>query len=423
MTGFCRDCLAAVLDGPARCPCCASPRLIRHAELDRLGIAHIDCDAFYAAIEKRDNPALVDKPVIVGGGKRGVVATACYIARTFGIRSAMPMFEALALCPSAIVVRPDMAKYVSAGKEIRALMLELTPLVEPLSIDEAFLDLAGTHRLHGEAPAVSLARFARRVEATVGITVSIGLAPNKFLAKIASDLDKPRGFSVIGQGEALAFLAPKPVSAIFGVGKIAQVRLARDGYRIIADLQQAPEADLVARYGSEGARLFRLSRGIDARPVRPDHETKSVSAETTLDRDLSDFHALERLLWQLCERVSARLKAKELAGSTVTLKLKTSDFKIRTRARALVNATELAHVIFGAGRDLLRRETGGTRFRLIGIGLSSLTAAGGDDRHDLIDTAGKRNADAERAVDRIRKKFGGAAIVKGLALESDEGPG
>ena len=194
---------------PTAAPSCGSPRLVRHPELAHLAIAHVDCDAFYAAIEKRDNPALRDKPLIVGGGHRGVVATACYIARTYGVRSAMPMFEARRLCPHAEVVRPDMAKYAAAGREVRARMLDLTPLVEPLSIDEAFLDLSGTARLHGLAPAKTLARFAKRVEAEIGITVSIGLSHNKFLAKVASDLDKPRGFSVLGAGEAAAFLAPE----------------------------------------------------------------------------------------------------------------------------------------------------------------------------------------------------------------------
>ena len=243
MDGFCRDCLADVRDGGTRCAACGSPRLVRHPELTRLAIAHVDCDAFYAAIEKRDDPALRDKPVIVGGGHRGVVATACYVARTYGVRSAMPMFEARRLCPHAEVVRPDMAKYARAGREVRAMMLDLTPLVEPLSIDEAFLDLSGTERLHGMAPAKALARFARTVEQEIGITVSIGLSQNKFLAKIASDLDKPRGFSVLGAGEAAAFLAPKPVTFIWGVGKAMGASLAREGFRTIADLQRADETD------------------------------------------------------------------------------------------------------------------------------------------------------------------------------------
>ena len=421
MAGFCRDCLADAPERAARCRSCGSPRLVRHPELDALSIAHIDCDAFYAAIEKRDNPSLRDKALIIGGGRRGVVATACYIARTFGVKSAMPMFEALRLCPNAVVISPNMEKYVRVGREIRAVMFDLTPLVEPLSIDEAFLDLSGTERLHRETPAHSLARFARRIEDSIGITVSVGLAANKFLAKIASELDKPRGFSVLGHAEAVAFLAAKPVTAIFGVGKVMQARLARNGYRTIADLQRAPEGELARRYGTEGLRLARLSRGLDERPVHAEHETKSISAETTFDSDQGGYRSLERILWALCERVSRRLKAKGFDGSTVTLKLKTADFKLRTRARALSGGTQLAEKIFAAGRDLLKREADGTKFRLIGIGLSNLTAADRADAADLVDQVAMRSAKAERAVDRIRDKFGHAAIVKGRAFERDDG--
>src|SRR4051812_20689000 len=209
--GFCRDCLAEQKGDVRRCHACGSPRLIRHKELYDLTLAHIDCDAFYAAVEKRDNPELADKPVIIGGGHPGVVSTACYIARIHGVRSAMPMFKALELCPHATVIPPNMEKYAAVGHEVRALMLDLTPLVEPLSIDEAFLDLGGTERLHGRSPALSLAKLADEIETKVGISVSIGLSHNKFLAKVASDLEKPRGFSVIGRAETRSFLAAKPV--------------------------------------------------------------------------------------------------------------------------------------------------------------------------------------------------------------------
>jgi DNA polymerase IV len=419
MVSFCRDCLADVRDGGARCTACGSPRVARHPGLARLAIAHVDCDAFYAAIEKRDNPSLRDKPVIVGGGHRGVVATACYIARTFGVRSAMPMFEARRLCPHAEVVRPDMAKYGRAGREVRAMMLDITPLVEPLSIDEAFLDLAGTERLHGMPPAKALARFARKVEQEIGITVSIGLSHNKFLAKVASDLDKPRGFSVLGAGEAAAFLAPKPVTFIWGVGKAMGASLMREGFRTIADLQRADQTALMRRFGTEGLRLARLSRGIDARAVNPERETKSVSAETTLHEDVAALRPLERHLWELTEKVSARLKAKELAGATVTLKLKSADFRLRTRARSLPAPTQLAAKIFDAGRELLARETVGTKFRLIGIGASGLAGAAEADPSDLVDRHGARTAAAEHAVDRLRAKFGRAAVIRGIAMDED----
>ncbi|MGB8578514.1 MAG: DNA polymerase IV [Pseudolabrys sp.] len=413
---FCRDCLADAPDQAMRCPACGSPRLMRHPEADSLSIAHVDCDAFYSTIEKRDDPTLADKPVIVGGGKRGVVAAACYVARTYGIRSAMPMFEAKSRCPHAVVVKPNMAKYVQVGREVRKAMFALTPLVEPLSIDEAFLDLSGTERLHGISTPKVLARFASKVERELGITVSIGLSANKFLAKIASDLDKPRGFAVLGQAEAATFLADKPVGFIYGVGAVSAAKLAADGFRTIADLQRADERDLMRRYGDEGSRLWRLARGIDARTVDPERDTKSISAETTFERDIGEVRPLEQYLWDLTERVSTRLKANSLAGSTVTLKLKGGDFKIRTRARALGMPTQLAARIFAAGRDLLAHEVGTTRFRLIGIAVSNLENVEGDDFADLID---RRAAEAEHAVDRLRSKFGRNAVVKGLAL--DEG--
>jgi len=421
MPGFCRDCLADSPHSALRCRGCGSPRLVHHPQLASLAIAHVDCDAFYATIEKRDNPALRDRAVIVGGGKRGVVATACYVARTFGVKSAMPMFQARRLCPDAEVVPPNMAKYAAVGREVRALMFKLSPLVEPLSIDEAFLDLSGTERLHGMIPAQSLARFASEVESRIGITVSIGLSANKFLAKIASDLDKPRGFSVLGQDEAKAFLAPKPVTFIWGVGKVFGETLARDGYRTIADLQRADETDLMRRYGVEGQRVARLARGVDQRFVSPDRETKSVSAETTFARDLSDLRALERLLWNLSERVSARLKAKSIAGTTVTLKLKTADFRLRTRARSLPAPTQLAATIVDCGCELLVREADGTKFRLIGIGVSGLGDAEGADPADLVNQRAQRSAAAEHAVDRLRGRFGDDAVIRGLVFGDGNG--
>jgi len=419
MAAICRDCLLDV-HHDTRCPQCFSPRILRHPELDTLTIAHVDCDAFYATIEKRDDPTLADKPLIVGGGKRGVVTTACYMARIFGVRSAMPMFEARRLCPHATIVRPNMEKYAGVSRQVRKLMRELTPQVEPLSIDEAFMDLAGTARLHRMSAAKVLARFAATVERNVGITVSIGLAANKFLAKIASDLDKPRGFAVLGKAEAASFLAGKPVSLIYGVGKVAAARLAKDGFRLIADLQKSEERELMRRYGTEGQRLWRLARGIDARPVDPVRERKSVSAENTFERDIASFRPLEKRLWAAAEEVSERLKEKRIAGSTVTLKLKTSEFRIITRARSLDSPTQLADKIFAAGRDLLAREVNGTRYRLLGVGVSALTESDDADPADLIDRRAERRAAAERAMDRVRGKFGHEAVVKGLAFDQEE---
>jgi DNA polymerase-4 len=413
-TSFCRDCLADAGTEDRRCSACGSPRVLRHSELEVLSVAHVDCDAFYATVEKRDDPALAAEPVIVGGGKRGVVAAACYVARVYGVRSAMPMFEALRLCPHAKVVRPNMEKYATVGREVRQMMRGLTPLVEPLSIDEAFLDLSGTARLHGLSPAKALARFASEVEHKLRITVSIGLSCNKFLAKVASDIDKPRGFAVLGAREAPAFLATKPVSFIFGVGAVSAARFARDGFHRVADLQRASDVELMRRYGEEGRRLSRLAHGIDARKVDPVRETKSVSSETTFERDIGDFRTLERILWSQVEEVSTRLKQKQLAGATITLKLKTADFKIRTRAQSIETPTQLAGRIFAAARTLLERETDGTHFRLLGVGLSALAPADQADPGDLIDG---RAALAEHAVDDLRARFGDAVLVRGLGFE------
>jgi DNA polymerase-4 len=313
-----------------------------------------------------------------------------------------------------------MDKYAEVSRDVRSLMLDMTPQVEPISIDEAFMDLSGTARLHGMSAAKVLARFSARVEKEIGITVSIGLAANKFLAKIASDLDKPRGFAVLGQAEAAGFLADKPVQFIYGVGKVAAARFAKDGFRLIADLQRTDERELMKRYGAEGQRLHRLARGIDARAVDPVRERKSVSAENTFEADIASFRPLEKRLWAAAEEVADRLKEKHLSGSTVTLKLKTSDFRILTRARSLESPTQLAGKIFGAARELLEREINGTRYRLLGVGVSALADADDADPADLIDTTGERRAKAERAMDRVRGKFGHEAMVRGLSLDEKD---
>ncbi|TPJ46445.1 MULTISPECIES: DNA polymerase IV [unclassified Mesorhizobium] len=414
--GFCRDCLAFQRSDARRCERCGSPRLARHPELYRLHLAHIDCDAFYAAIEKRDNPALKDKPLIIGGGKRGVVSTACYIARIRGVRSAMPMFKALEACPEAVVIPPNMEKYMVVGREVRAMMQALTPLVEPLSIDEAFLDLAGTERLHGLPPAVVLARFALAVEKEIGITVSSGLSYCKFLAKVASDFRKPRGFSVIGEAEAVGFLAVQPVSMIWGVGKAFNATLEQDGIRTIGQLQKMDRGDLMRRYGVMGDRLYRLSRGEDVRRVDPDQDAKSVSAETTFDTDIASLDELVSVLRGLSEKVSARLKKSGIAGRTVVLKLKTQDFKIRTRNRQLGDPTRLADRIFSTGVELLRKETDGTKYRLLGIGVSDLSADDKADPPDLVDVQSRKRAMAEGAIDSLRDKFGRKAVETGYTF-------
>lgn len=416
MPALCRDCLTS-FDNGARCPACRSRRVLSHPELFDLSIAHMDCDAFYASVEKHDNPHLCDRPLIVGGGTRGVVSTCCYIARISGVRSAMPMFQALKLCPEAVVIKPRMARYVEVSRAIRAMMAELTPDIEPLSLDEAFLDLSGTARLHGAPPAILLARLTRRMEAELGITGSVGLSHNKFLAKIASDLDKPRGFSVIGRAETQEFLTPRPVSVIWGVGTATRSALEGAGIRTIADLLRWDRADLTARFGHMGDRLWHLARGQDHRRVSRDETPKSISKETTFNQDTGDPDILDGHLWRLSEQVADRAKAKGLAGRTVTLKLKHGDFRLITRRHALGDATQIADRIYRAARDLY--DAAGTKgpFRLIGVGISDIVAEAEADRSgDLLDPDAARRAAAERATDAIRARFGKEAIIKGRSL-------
>ncbi len=420
---ICRDCGWLGSPSAQLCPECGGGRFYQHDELIRLGIAHVDCDAFYASIEKRDNPGIAGKPVIVGGGRRGVVAACCYVARISGVRSAMPMFKALKNCPNAVVIRPNMEKYRRVGLEIRKLMQELTPLVEPISIDEAFLDLSGTETLHRAPPAVTLVRMVRRIEREIGVTASIGLSYNKFLAKVASDLDKPRGFAAIGRGEVLDFLGPKPVRMIWGVGASLARRLERDGIATIADLRRLSETDLMARHGVMGRRLYTFARGEDDRPVTPGGAAKSVSAETTFDTDLHTLADLKPVLWRLSEKVSARLKAKELGGGTVVLKLKTADFRQFTRSRRLDAPTRSAETIYQAGLPLLEREIGHRRFRLLGVGVQSIAAWRGGARDgataDLLAADPGRKEKIEDVMDALRARFGDDAVKKGRSMKTD----
>ena len=376
----------------------------------------MDCDAFYAAIEKRDDPSLAEQPVIVGGGTRGVVSTACYIARRYGVRSAMPMFQARKLCPNAIVVKPRMSHYVEVAREIKALMRQLTPLVEPLSLDEAYLDLSGTTRIHGMAPARTMSKLSRDIEQKLGITVSVGLSGNKFLAKLASELDKPRGFAVIGMAEAKSFLRDKPVSIIRGAGKVLAARLERDGFATIGHLQDADPRNLANRYGATGLWLARIAQAQDSRAVDPGGEMKTISSETTFNSDLSKLADLEAILWRQAERVSSRAKSYGLSGRTVVLKLKTANFRLLTRSASLDAPTQLADTIFRVARNALKREADGKRFRLLGVGLSNLTSGAEADPASLIDPVSDKRAAAERAMDKIRSKFGGEAVGKGRGM-------
>ncbi len=415
-TAFCRVCYARMPARARQCAACGDQRIVSHPELFELTIAHLDCDAFYAAIEKRDDPELNDKPVIVGGGVRGVVATCCYVARTYGIKSAMPMFRALKACPDAVVIKPNMAKYVAVGRAVREMMRDLTPMVEPLSIDEAFMDLTGTERLHGSPPAITLAKLQARIKTELGVTASVGLSHNKFLAKIASDLDKPQGFSVIGKDETLAFLARQPVTKIWGVGTAMAARLEGDGIATIGQLQKLDAATLAKRYGEIGLRLARLSQGEDARRIKPRRETKSISSETTFNHDITDLQKLEDILWDLCEKVSARMKASEFEGRVITLKLKSANFKTITRRITLEAPSNLARIAFAATRKMLHEAAGQTAFRLIGVGFSDLLAAGEATEADLFGENRERIAAQEKAIDAIREKFGKDAVKAGRTL-------
>lgn len=415
MPALCRDCDHQAATPFPRCPACGSRRVVAHNELLSLAIAHVDCDAFFASIEKRDRPELLTKPVLVGGGRRGVVAAACYVARTRGVKSAMPMFKALAACPDAVVIKPDMAKYAAAAREVRARMEALTPLVQPLSIDEAVLDLSGTAALHRAPPAVVLARFARQVEQEVGITVSIGLAPNRLLAKLAAERDKPRGFAVLGV-EAAEWLAGQPLTLLPGIGPALAKRLAASGFTRCGQLGALDPREAARRFGEEGPALAARARGEDARRVTPERETKSISAETTFETDLRGLAELEASLWQLCEKLARRLAEKDLAAGGVVLKLKTAGFETRSRHARLGAATRLPETLFRAAQPLLAREATGASFRLIGIGAQPLAPATEADLPDLADPDSGRRAAKWQAVEKLRAKFGGGAVISGRGL-------
>ncbi len=416
MPSLCRDCITPFETGN-RCPNCNGPRVVSNPELFDLSIAHMDCDAFYASVEKRDDPSLDGKAVIIGGGRRGVVSTACYVARIRGVRSAMPMFKALQLCPDAVVIRPRMEVYAGVSRQIRAMMEDLTPAIEPLSLDEAFLDLTGTARLHGAPPAVMLARLVRRMRDELGLTGSIGLSHNKFLAKVASDLEKPRGFSVIGVAETAEFLHDKPVRLIWGVGNAAQKSLDRAGIRTFADLLRWDKTDLIARFGSMGERLWHLARGQDRRRVSAHEPVKSISNETTFGEDTSNVDVLDGHLWRMAEKVADRAKAKDLAGRVVTLKLKRANHSLLSRRVSLREPTQMADTIYRTARALFEQVGDQGPYRLLGCGLSHLThAERAELSGDLLDPQASQRGEAERATDSIRARFGSDAILKGRAL-------
>ena len=416
MPSLCRKCFNTFAE-EGRCPTCNSPLVVSHDELFSLNIAHMDCDAFYASVEKRDNPELADKPVIIGGGRRGVVSTACYIARICGVKSAMPMFKALEKCPDAVVIRPRMKLYAEISQQIRVLMTDITPIVEPLSLDEAFMDLSGTHKLHGVPPAVMLAKLMDRISGKLGLTGSIGLSHNKFLAKIASDLNKPNGYSIIGEAETGSFLKDKSVRLIWGVGSSAQKSLEKAGIRTFSDLLRWDRKDLAKKFGSMGDRLWFLAKGQDARIVSNNDRVKSISNETTLFENTSDLRVLEGHLWRLCEKVSSRAKSKGLAGSVVILKLKSSNHKLITRRLTLRDPTHLADILFRSTYPLMKASIVNGPFRLVGAGLSGLCFASQAEREpELLDNGALKRIKVERVTDEIREKYGDEAVIKGRSL-------
>ena len=416
MPSLCRKCFNT-FNEEGRCPRCSSPLVVSHSELFDLNIAHMDCDAFYASVEKRDNPDLADKPVIIGGGRRGVVSTACYIARIRGVKSAMPMFKALEKCPDAVVIRPRMKIYAEISQQIRAMMNDITPLVEPLSLDEAFMDMSGTHKLHGAPPAVMLAKLMDRISDNLGLTGSIGLSHNKFLAKIASDLNKPNGYSIIGEAETSSFLKDKSIRLIWGVGASTQKSLEKSGIRTFLDLLRWDRKDLVSKFGSMGDRLWFLARGQDARVVSNSDRIKSNSNETTLNENTSNIRVLEGHLWRLCEKVSSRAKSRGLAGTIMILKLKSSNHKIITRRVTLRDPTYMADVLFRSTYPLMEAAIENGPFRLVGAGLSGLCLASQAQREpELLDDGALNRIKVECVTDEIREKFGDEAMIKGRSL-------
>ncbi|MEM6490417.1 MAG: DNA polymerase IV [Pseudomonadota bacterium] len=417
---LCRACCGFAQPLNGRCSECGSPRLLRHPDLETLAIAHVDCDAFYAAVEKRDRPELADRPVIVGGGRRGVVAACCYIARSFGVRSAMPMFKARARCPDAVAIKPDMAKYKRESQRIRALMGALTPVIEPLSLDEAFLDLTNAAATHGAPPAALLARLQATIEAEVGVSASVGLSVNKWLAKFASDQDKPRGFHVIGPGEAAARLAPLPVDALWGVGPRLAAKLRADGYVTVGAVAQADPDVFRRRYGGQADRLIGFAKGEDDRLISPERETKSVSTERTFGED-RDGAALTTEIRALSVDLARRLASKAIRIDSVVVKLKDADFQIRTRQRQLDGPTADADRIAAAAGPLLKALLAAypdRRWRLAGVGGHAVEPGDATDRSPALFDTPRRSDRAVAALAAVQARYGDRAAR--FAADADQ---
>jgi len=368
-------------------------------------------DCFFAAVEVKDNPELAGKPVIVGAmpGTRGVVAACSYEARAYGVHSAMPISRAYKLCPHGVFLPPNGRRYAEESERIRAIFLEFTPLVEPISLDEAFLDVSGSHRMFGSSVEIGR-RIKRRIREETGLVASVGIAPSKFVAKIASDLDKPDGFVVVDEDGVLDFLAPLDVRKMWGVGKTTWKRLEKLGIRTIGDVRGFPVEELERIFGKHGRRLYDLASGRDDRPVIPESERKQVGAEHTFNEDTGDMAEVERMLLHLSEKVSSRLLEKGVRGRRVTLKLRDETFKTITRCRTLDRPVMSTADIYEEALGILRGESlKGKKIRLVGVSVSGLTSA---EQPSLFETGSERADRLERVIASIRSRFGKEAIMR-----------
>lgn len=387
-------------------------------------IIHVDMDAFYASVEIRDRPELAGKPVVVGGSPdgRGVVAAASYEARKYGVHSAMPAAQARRLCPNAVFLRSRIDYYAKVSKQIREVFEAFTPLVEPLSLDEAFLDVTGSEQLFGPAETI-----ARRIKAEIfgqlRLVASTGVAPNKFLAKIASDLDKPDGFVVVKPDEVDTFLEALPVERIWGVGRQGSKTMHRLGVRTIGELKQLPVEVLESSFGSSGEHFWRLARGLDDRPVVPDREAKSISHETTFETDLADATVLRSWLFELTDQVGRRLRRHELRGGTAHLKVRFSDFRTLTRSQKLSEPTNATDELFSVVVEMLETRLPGKHppVRLLGMGVSDIDVSGRVQGHLFDEEDRRRHRQLDQVADEVKDRFGTSALGRGTSLQRGKG--
>jgi DNA polymerase-4 len=379
-------------------------------------ILHVDMDAFYASVEELDDPGLAGKPVVVGGAPdgRGVVAAANYTARQYGVHSAMPAARAKRLCPHAVFIRSRMERYAEVSRELRQIFVRYTPLVEPLSLDEAFLDVTSSLRLFGDGQAIAR-RIKGEIRGELGLVASVGVAPNKFLAKLASDLDKPDGLVVVPDEDIEAFLDPLPVSRLWGVGRVSNQGLAEIGVHTIGDLRTVPEELLESRLGRSAAHLRRLARGIDDRPVVPDRDAKSISHETTFATDIGDAQTLRSWLLELAEQVATRLRRHQLRGKTVFVKVRYADFRTVTRSESLDAPTSLTRALYLSAAALLRAELarGAQPVRLLGMGVSGVTGEALEQGELFEEADREQQRRIDTVVDAIKSRFGNRALRRG----------